>query len=64
MLALIGLSLLIIPLWRICTRAGFHPALALLAAIPFIGLLAVAAILAFGNWPADSGRDLTPSEQP
>lgn len=64
MLALIGLSLLIIPLWRICARAGFHPALSLLAAIPFIGLVVVSAILAFGDWPAGSGRDLTPGEQP
>ena len=64
MLALIGLSLLIIHLWRICARAGFHPALSLLAAIPFIGLLVVAAILAFGDWPASSSRDLTPGEQP
>ncbi|MES2323064.1 MAG: hypothetical protein V4633_12440 [Pseudomonadota bacterium] len=64
MLALLGLSLLIIPLWRICARAGFQPAMSLVAAIPFVGLLVVAAILAFGNWPADSGRDLTPGERP
>ena len=48
---LIGLSL-IIPLWRICRRAGFHPALSLIASIPLLGLLVVAGILAFVKWPA------------
>lgn len=52
---LLGLLLLIIPLWRICQRAGFHPALSLLAAIPGLGLLAVCAILAFAEWPAKPG---------
>ncbi|MES2899624.1 MAG: hypothetical protein V4723_07840 [Pseudomonadota bacterium] len=50
-MAFIGLLLLILPLWRICQRAGFHPAVALLAAIPIIGLLAVLALLAFAPWP-------------
>lgn len=49
--ALIGTLLVIIPLWRICGRAGFHPILSLIAIIPFLGLLVVAGILAFSEWP-------------
>lgn len=49
---LIALALLIIPLWKICGRAGFHPAISLIAIIPLFGFLVVAAILAFAEWPA------------
>jgi hypothetical protein len=45
-------SVLIIPVWKICGRAGFHPALSLIAIIPLLGLLLIAAILAFSEWPA------------
>jgi len=50
--------LLIVPTWRICTRAGFSGALALLhlVPIPFVGLLVVMAILAFSDWPAGESR--------
>jgi hypothetical protein len=47
--ALIGLVLYVIPLWRICSRAGFHGALSLLALLPF-GMFIVGAILSFGTW--------------
>lgn len=50
--ALLGLLLLVIPLWRICQRAGFHPALSVLAIVPLVGLAIVAGILAFKQWPA------------
>jgi hypothetical protein len=53
--ALVALVLIIVPLWRICGRAGFNPALSLLAIIPFLGFLIVAAILAFAEWPASKG---------
>lgn len=43
--------LLVVPLWRICGRAGFAPALALVAAVPFLGFLIVAAVLGFAEWP-------------
>lgn len=42
------------PLWRILSRAGFHPAWALTTLIPFAGIFAVPSIifaLAFGPWP-------------
>ena len=38
------------PLWRIFKRAGFNPALSLLVFVPWIGILVVTAILAFGEW--------------
>ena len=50
---------LVIPTWRICTRAGFSGALALLHFIPVIGSFIVMAVLAFNPWPngeASSGR--------
>ena len=48
----IGLALLIIPLWKICGRAGFNPALSLIAIIPFLGFVVVAGVLAFADWPS------------
>jgi hypothetical protein len=50
---------LIIPTWRICTRAGFSGALSLLLLLPVpvpvigpvIGALIVMAVLAFSDWP-------------
>jgi hypothetical protein len=50
------LILLIVPLWRICGRAGFSPALSLLAIIPMLGLVIVAAVLAFVEWPSTKTR--------
>lgn len=49
LVAIIALILIIVPLWRICTRAGFNGALSLLALIP-LGLVLVGAILSFANW--------------
>jgi hypothetical protein len=48
--------LLIIPTWRILTRAGFSGALSLFHLIPVVGLLVVLAILAFTPWPAGEAR--------
>jgi hypothetical protein len=45
-----------VPLWRICGRAGFSPALSLLAIIPWLGFLIVAAILGFAEWPSPKNR--------
>ena len=42
---------LIIPTWRICTRAGFSGALSLFHLVPVIGWMIVMAILAFSDWP-------------
>ena len=48
--------LVIVPLWRICGRAGFSPALSLLAIIPWLGFLIVAAVLGFAEWPSLKSR--------
>lgn len=51
MAGLLAILLLVIPLWKICGRAGFHPALSLLVVIPFLGLIIVICVLAFADWP-------------
>ena len=48
---LVFIVLVIVPLWRICSRAGFHGALSLVAIIPLIGPLIVGAVLSFATWP-------------
>jgi hypothetical protein len=48
---LIVTILIVLPLWRICRRAGFHPALSLIAIIPLLGFIIVAGILGFATWP-------------
>ncbi len=47
----------VIPLWRIFQRAGMQPALALLALVPWIGLILVALILAIGRWSGSGHAD-------
>jgi hypothetical protein len=48
----VAIVLLIVPLWRICSRAGFHGALSLLAIIPVLGPFIIGAVLSFATWPA------------
>lgn len=48
---LIFAALLIVPLWRICTRAGFNGALSLLALIPWLGLAVIGGVLSYASWP-------------
>jgi hypothetical protein len=48
---LVFAAIFIVPLWRICARAGFNGALALMALIPWLGLLIVGAVLSFASWP-------------
>ena len=50
-LHVVAALVLIIPTWRICTRAGYSGAWALLHLVPIIGAFIVMAILAFGDWP-------------
>lgn len=42
--------LVIYPLWKICERAGFNGAIALIALVPYVGLIVVGAILSFSEW--------------
>ena len=59
LLHLLVALVLIIPTWRICTRAGFSGALSLFHLVPLIGSFIVMAVLAFSTWPhgeASPGR--------
>ena len=42
--------------WRICTKAGYSGAMALLMLIPGLGPLILLCILAFGDWPIHRNR--------
>ncbi len=48
--------LLIIPSWRILSRAGYSGALSLFHLVPVIGPFIVMATLAFGDWPNGEAR--------
>jgi len=52
--------LLVWPMWRICTKAGFPGPLGLLAAVPVLNL-ALLLFLAFAEWP--SLRDRKPHRE-
>jgi uncharacterized membrane protein YhaH (DUF805 family) len=52
----LAMLLVIVPTWRICTRAGFSGALSLLHLVPVVGTLVVMAILAFSDWPNGEAR--------
>ncbi len=54
LVAIIATILVIVPLWRICSRAGFSGALSLIALLPWLGVVIVGAILSFANWPTKS----------
>ena len=47
--SVICIAILIIPLWKICTKAGLSGPLSLLAIIPF-GILIVLYVVAFSQW--------------
>jgi hypothetical protein len=48
---LIMAVVLVIPIWRICQRAGYPGWLGLLIVVPFVNL-GLLYFLAFSNWPA------------
>ena len=43
--------LVLIPLWRVFSRAGLAPALSLLVLVPVLGWAIVGLILALSDWP-------------
>ena len=45
----------IVPAWRVLNRVGMTPALALLAALPFIGFLILLFVVANSRWPNFTG---------
>jgi hypothetical protein len=52
--------IVIIPTWKILTRAGFSGGWSLLHLVPVIGSFVVMAILAFGDWPNGEEGAMTP----
>ena len=48
-LILVGLAIVIVPVWFICKKAGFSPWLSLLCAVP-LGNLILLYVLAFSEW--------------
>jgi hypothetical protein len=54
---LLLMVLWIIPAWKVLSRVGMPPALALLAAIPFVGFLVLLFVVANSPWPSfDTSR--------
>jgi hypothetical protein len=49
------LCLVVVPFWKICGKAGFPPALALLTLVPVVNFILLLYI-AFADWPALKGR--------
>jgi hypothetical protein len=47
--AIIGIAVVLIPLWQICKKAGFTPWLSLLVFVPLGGLILLY-VLAFARW--------------
>lgn len=47
----VGALLTVIPFWKICTKAGFPGALALLMLVP-LGTIILPFYIAFADWPA------------
>lgn len=43
--------IVVFPMWKVCTRAGFHGAMSLLVLIPFLGILILGSVLSFSKWP-------------
>lgn len=43
--------LLILPLWKIVGKAGFHPALSFLAFVPIVNVVMIY-VFAFVSWPS------------
>jgi uncharacterized membrane protein len=43
--------LLIVPAWRIFSRAGLPPALSCLIFIPYVGVFVAGLVLALRRWP-------------
>ena len=63
---LVGLAVVIIPVWFICKKAGFSPWLSLLCAVP-LGNLILLYVLAFSQWrvvPAPQAPYIPPAYPP
>ena len=54
--------LVIVPVWRICTKAGFSGWLALLSVVPIANLLLLY-FLAFAQWPIERRLSAEPGRR-
>jgi TRAP-type C4-dicarboxylate transport system permease small subunit len=61
-LIIVGL-IIVLPFWKIFTKAGFPGPLAVLMIIPLVNVLMIF-FLAFAEWPSLRGRPGGPSNQP
>ena len=52
----IGTALVILPLWKLCARAGLPPALSLISVMPVFGVILLW-ILVLRPWPGDPGYE-------
>jgi fucose permease len=54
-LAFIGIVLMVIPAWRIVSKAGYNGAWALLLFIPLVNIIMMY-VFAFNVWPIERSR--------
>ena len=59
---IVGL-IVVIPFWKIFTKAGFNSALSILMIIPIVNLVMIY-FLAFAEWPAHKGHTGGMPQQP
>jgi hypothetical protein len=52
-------TIVIVPFWKICTKAGYPGGLSLLIAIPLVNLVFLY-FIAFSEWPAQGRSQSTP----
>lgn len=50
-LIIISCVVIIVPLWKICGKTGFSPAISLFIFVPVVGWLILFLVLAFKEWP-------------
>jgi hypothetical protein len=66
-MALVGMAIVLIPLWQICKKAGFSPWLSLLVLLYPVGGLILLYVLAFARWkvvPIAQGSSYPPAAYP
>lgn len=52
LLGFVLVVLLVVPIWKIFSKAGLNPLLSLLLFVPLAGVFIVTLLLAFMKWPA------------
>jgi len=52
---IVAVFVILLPLWKICSKAGFNPWLSLLFFVPLVNILLLY-YLAFAHWPIHHGQ--------